>query len=108
MVLLPANKYLCMCAQLCSTLCSAPGSSAHGIFQARIRGCIAIFLLQGIFPTQGSNPRLLCVLDRQVASLPLAPPGEQRGHEGSSWEYEGTRNNSLGEERDSSNKQSNM
>ena len=33
-----------------------PGSSIRGIFQARV-GCH--FLLQGIFPTQGSNPGLL-------------------------------------------------
>ena len=31
-------------------------------------------LLQGIFPTQGSNPCLLCLLHWQVGSLPLAPP----------------------------------
>ena len=38
--------------------CSPPGSAVHGILQARIRvGCH--FLLQGIFPTQGSNPGLL-------------------------------------------------
>ena len=39
--------------------CSLPGSSVHGILQARILewGCHA--LLQGIFPTQGSNPGLL-------------------------------------------------
>ena len=35
-------------------------------------GCHA--LLQGIFPTQGSNPYLLCLLHRQEGSLPLAPP----------------------------------
>ena len=32
-------------------------------------------LLQGIFPTQGSNLRLLCLLHRQAGSLPLVPPG---------------------------------
>ena len=32
------------------------------------------FLLQGIFPTQGSNPRLLCLLHWQAGSLPLVPP----------------------------------
>ena len=32
----------------------------------------------GIFPTQGSNPRLLCLLHWQVGSLPLVPPGEPR------------------------------
>ena len=37
-------------------------------------GCHA--LLQGIFPTQGSNPCLLCLLHWQVGSLPLAPPGK--------------------------------
>ena len=31
-------------------------------------------LLQGIFPTQGSNPHLLCLLHWQPGSLPLVPP----------------------------------
>ena len=34
------------------------------------------FLLQGIFPTQGSNSRLLLLLHWQADSLPLAPPGK--------------------------------
>ena len=33
-------------------------------------------LLQGILLTQESNPHLLCLLHRQVGSLPLAPPGK--------------------------------
>ena len=33
-------------------------------------------LLQGIFPTQGSNLYLLHLLHWQVDSLPLAPPGK--------------------------------
>ena len=37
-------------------------------------GCC--FLLQGIFPTQGSNLYLLHLLHWQVDSLPLAPPGK--------------------------------
>ena len=37
-------------------------------------GCHA--LLQGIFPTQGSNPNLLSFLHWQVSSVPLAPPGK--------------------------------
>ena len=37
-------------------------------------GCHA--LLQGIFPTQGRNPCLLCFLHWQASSLPLAPPGK--------------------------------
>ena len=32
-------------------------------------------LLQGTFLTQGLNPHLLCLLNWQAASLPLAPPG---------------------------------
>ena len=40
---------------LCDPIdCSPPGSSVHGILQARILEWVA--LLQGIFPTQGSNP----------------------------------------------------
>ena len=36
--------------------------------------CLA--LLQRIFPTQGSNLSLLCLLHWQVGSLPLATPGK--------------------------------
>ena len=52
-------------AQSCPTLCdpmdcSLPGSSVHGILQARIQEWVASHsLLQGIFPAQGSNPGLL-------------------------------------------------
>ena len=37
-------------------------------------GCHA--LLQGILPTQGMNPRLLCLQHWQAGSLPLVPPGK--------------------------------
>ena len=37
------------------------------------------FLLQGIFPTQGWNPCLLCLLHCQVGSLPLVPCGKSKG-----------------------------
>ena len=58
----PSNEYSGLVAQLCPTLCnpmdcSPPSSSVHGILQARILGCHS--LLQGIFPTQESNPGLL-------------------------------------------------
>ena len=33
-------------------------------------------LLQGIFPTQGSNPCLFCLLHWQAGYLPLVPPGK--------------------------------
>ena len=39
--------------------CNLPGSSVHGISQARILGVGCHILLQGIFPTQGSNLGLL-------------------------------------------------
>ena len=39
--------------------CSWPGSSIHGISQARILQLSCHFLLQGIFPSQGSDPHLL-------------------------------------------------
>ena len=38
--------------------CSPPGSSVHGIFQARILEWGCHFLLQWIFLTPGSNPYL--------------------------------------------------
>ena len=52
---------------------SLPGSSVHGISQARIREWSYYFLFQGIFPTQGSDSHLLYW---QVSSLPLAAPGK--------------------------------
>ena len=51
-------------AQSCPTLCdpmdcSLPGSSVRGILQARVLEWGCHFLLQEIFPTQGSNLGLL-------------------------------------------------
>ena len=58
---MPHTVSLVMSSSLCDSMdCSPPGSSVHGIFPARIPECH--FLLQGIFPTQGSNPHLLCLL----------------------------------------------
>ena len=39
-------------------------------------GVGSLSLLQGIFPIQGSNPRLSCPLHRQAGSLPLTAPGK--------------------------------
>ena len=42
---------------LCDPMaCSPPGSSVHGISQAKILEWVAISFFRGIFPTQGSNP----------------------------------------------------
>jgi len=38
--------------------CSLPGSSVHGILQARIVEWFAMPSSKGIFLTQGSNPHL--------------------------------------------------
>ena len=45
----------------------------------KITGVDCHFLLQGIFPTQGSNPPLLSLLHWLAGSLPLAPPGKPKG-----------------------------
>ena len=55
---------LCLVAQLCPTFCnpidcSPPGSSVHGDSSGKNNEGGCSFLLQGIFPTQGSNPGLL-------------------------------------------------
>ena len=55
---------------------SPPGSSVHGILQARTLQWFAIFLLQGIFPTGGLNWYLLHLLRRQADSSPLVSPGK--------------------------------
>ena len=67
----PLNKFLKilvsfvlgLVAQSCPTLCdpmdfSLPSSSVHGNSPGKNTGVGCHALLQGIFPTQGSNPRL--------------------------------------------------
>ena len=54
---------MCLVAQLRLTLCdpmdsSPPGSSVHGDSPGKNTGVGCHTLLQGIFPTQGSNPGL--------------------------------------------------
>ena len=65
-------------SDFCNSMdCSLPGSSIHGISQARILEWIAISFLQGIFLTQGRRDSYLFrILHWQVDSLPLAPPGK--------------------------------
>ena len=45
-------------------------------FPSKNTGVGCHFLLQGIFPTQGSNWHLLSLLHLQTGSLPLVPPGK--------------------------------
>ena len=53
-------------AQSCLTLLGLSDSSVHGIFQERSMDWGCHFLRQGIFPTQGLNPRLLHLLHWHV------------------------------------------
>ena len=56
---------------------SLPGSSVHGIFQARILDAVAISSSRGISLTLGLNPCLLPLLHLQVDSLPLGYLGRE-------------------------------
>ena len=102
----PCNEFIryglivCVCsiAQSCPTLCNPmdcglPDSSVHGMSQARILEWVVISLLQGIFPTQGSNPHFLSLLHWQADSLPLSHQGSPRyqycpqlNEDGDKWE----------------------
>ena len=56
-------KSLQSCPTLCDPMdCSPPGSSAHGILQARILEWVAMPSSRGIFLTQGLNSSLLSLL----------------------------------------------
>ena len=55
---------------------SPPGSSVHGDPPGKNTGVGCHALLQGIFPAQELNPRLLRLLHWQAGSLPLVPPGK--------------------------------
>ena len=69
---------LCLVNQSCLTLCnpmdcSLPGSSVHRDFPGKSTGVGCHALLQGIFPTKGSNPGLPHC--RQIL-YHLEPPGK--------------------------------
>ena len=73
-----------VCAQLlpsyptlCGPMdCTTQGSSVHGDSPGKNSRAGYHFLLQGIFPTQGLNLHLLCVLHWEVGSLPRVLPGK--------------------------------
>ena len=69
--------------QLCPTLCdpkdcSLPASSVHGILQKRILEWIAVHFSGGSFQPR-DRTYILCLLHRQVGSLPLVLPGKPYG-----------------------------
>ena len=54
--------------------CGPPGSFCPWNFPGKSNGVGCHFVLQGIFPIQGSNQSLSCLLHWEEGSLPLAPP----------------------------------
>ena len=73
---------MCLVAQSCLTLCNPtdcrlPGSSVHGESPGKNTGVGCHALLQGIFPTPGSNPRLMSPT-LLVDSLPSEPVGKPK------------------------------
>ena len=63
------------CPTLCNPVgCSLPGSSIHGIFQARILEWVAISFSRGSSPTQGSNLGLLHCRQTLLPSEPRGKP----------------------------------
>ena len=55
--------------------CSPPGSSVHGLLQARILEWVAM-PHPGDLPDPGVEVTLLCLLHWQAGSLPLTKPGK--------------------------------
>ena len=65
------------CPAFCDLMhCSPTGSSVQWNSPGMNTGVGCHPLLQGIFPTRGSNPHLLCLLHWQTHPLPLVLPGE--------------------------------
>ena len=64
-----------LCPSLCDPMdCSPPGSSVHGDSPSKNTGVGCHALLQGIFPTQGSNPGVPhCRADSLASELPELP-----------------------------------
>ena len=62
-----------LCVTQWTVACQAPLSMG---FSRQEYGVGCHTLLQGIFPSQGSNLHLLRLLHWQAGSLPLAPPGK--------------------------------
>ena len=68
-------KLLQLCPTLCDPMdCSPPGSSVHGIFQARILESFAMPFSKGF--SQPTDRTCVCLPHWQVGSLQLAPPGK--------------------------------
>ena len=70
-------KWLQSCLTLCDPMdCSLPGSSVHGIPQARILEWVAISFSWGASRPRDQTCVPLCVLHWQAGYLPRTPPGK--------------------------------
>ena len=79
-----SNRYICACmlscfscAQLFATLWTIAHQALLSMGLTRQEYCSGLPCPPpGIFPTQVSNPPLLCLPHWQTGSLPLVPPGK--------------------------------
>ena len=62
-----------MCDSLNPMDCSPPGSSVHGILQARTLEWVAISFSRGSFPHPGIEPRSIVLLADSLPSEPSEP-----------------------------------
>ena len=75
-------KSLKSCQTFCNPMdcnpmdCSPPGSSVHGILQARLLEWVIMPSSRGSTWSRDWTRVSLCLLHWQVGSLPLAPPGK--------------------------------
>ena len=67
--------FCCLVSKSCPTLLRPPGLLCLGDSPGGNPGVGCHFLLQGIFSTQGSNPRLLCLLRCRWILYPLSHQG---------------------------------
>ena len=72
----PACSVTQSCLTLCNAMhCSPPGSSVHGILQARILQWAAMLSSRGSFQPRDQT-QVSCLLHWQAGSLPLGPSGK--------------------------------
>ena len=95
-----AAKSLQLCPTLCDPMdCSLPGSSVHGIFQARILEWGAIAFSAGIFPwtakTGEFEANSTCIFMRQLGQRRIQYRTEAKVHALDDWSQEGQRHHSI-------------
>ena len=68
------SRFSCVCLFATLWIVALHGPLSMGFSRQEILEWVCHALLQGIFPTWGSNLCLLCLLHWQAGSLPLVPP----------------------------------